>query len=266
MNTIHCGVRKCGMKTSRKLTFSRFSFVFFSPSSIVHRLAIPLLFLLLLSACSSTPKLPDPPPRYVYPKNEKNESSRPLPTANSLWNDTASLYEDVKARRLNDLVTINVIENMTGSGTADTKAGKKSTYNAGIENLLGFPLTFNTTNLYGKGKNFSPTITGSSQDDFKGNGSTTRSGNLIGTITAKVVEVMPNGTLALESRKEITINNEKQILILRGIVRPDDIGIDNTVLSSRVSDAEVFFVGDGIVQNKQKPGWLVGILDLIWPF
>jgi flagellar L-ring protein precursor FlgH len=88
----------------------------------------------------------------------------------------------------------------------------------------------------------------------------------VGTITAKVVEVMPNGNLAIESRKEITINNEKQILILRGMVRPDDVAVDNTVLSNRVSDAEVFFVGDGVVNGKQDTGWLVKMVDAVWPF
>jgi flagellar L-ring protein precursor FlgH len=103
-------------------------------------------------------------------------------------------------------------------------------------------------------------------DDFKGKGATNRSGKLVGTITAKVVEVMPNGNLALESRKEITINNEKQILILKGMARPDDIATDNTILSSRIADAEVFFVGDGVLQEKQRPGWLGRIVGAVWPF
>jgi flagellar L-ring protein precursor FlgH len=226
--------------------------------------AFALLFsmlcaLFLLSSCA-TPELPPPPPKYV-----QEEEFEP-PSKNSLWHDTASLYEDVKARRLNDLVTIRVIENISGSGKADTNTGRESTLDAGVDNLFGAPLNFNFENFWGHGYAFSPTAKGSMKDDFKGTGETTREGKLIGTITAKVVEVMPNGNLVLESRKEITINNEKQFLVLKGMIRPDDVASDNTVLSSKVADAQVYFVGKGVVHDKQSPGWLVRILDKVWPF
>jgi len=237
--------------------------------SPLYAAAVPvcsLLCVLVLSACSSAHKLPPPPPRYVYQNTKTEESRSPIAGGNSLWRDTASLYEDAKARRLNDLITINVVENISGSGTADTKASRKSSVDAGVDNIFGIPTDLYLKNLYGRNMTFGPAVKGSMQDAFTGSGATTRQGKLIGTITAKVVEVMPNGTLAIESRKEITINNEKQILILRGMVRPDDIAIDNTVLSNRVADAEVFFVGDGVVNGKQDTGWLVKLVDKIWPF
>jgi len=218
-----------------------------------------LCALFLLSSCVTMPDLPPPPPKYV--QEEKVETSTP----NSLWRDTASLYEDVKARRLNDLVTIRVIENISGSGKADTNTGRESTLDAKVDDFLGAPLNFNLENFWGHGYAFSPTVKGSMKDDFKGTGETTREGKLIGTITAKVVEVMPNGNLVLESRKEITINNEKQFLVLRGMIRPDDVASDNTVLSSKVADSQVYFVGKGVVQDKQSPGWLVRFLDKLWP-
>jgi flagellar L-ring protein FlgH len=221
---------------------------------------------LFLVSCASTPKLPPPPPRYIYSGLRAEELRPPTSGSNSLWRETAGLCEDHKARRLNDLLTINVVENISGSGAADTAASRKSSTDAEVSALLGLPTNLNLSNVYGRGNGFSPTVNGSMTNDFKGSGATTRAGNLVGTITAKVVEVMPNGNLAVESRKEITINNEKQILVLRGMVRPDDIAVDNSVLSNRVSDAEVFFVGDGVVQSKQDTGWLVKVLDKIWPF
>jgi flagellar L-ring protein precursor FlgH len=187
-------------------------------------------------------------------------------TVNSLWNDNASLYEDFKARRLNDLVTINVVENIAGSGTADTNTNRKSTLDVNVNKFFGVPLDLNAKNIFGHGNAFSPEVKGSAENDFKGSGATTREGKLIGTITARIVEVMPNNNLVLEASKEITINNEKQILILRGMIRPDDILVNNTVLSSRIADAQVYFVGDGIIQDKQRQGWLVRVLDNVWPF
>jgi len=225
---------------------------------ILYALCSMLSALFLLSC--ATPTLPPPPPKYVQ------EGKAEPHTLNSLWRNTASLYEDLKARRVNDLVTIIVVENISGSGTADTNTSRQSALDAKVEDFFGAPLNFNAKNFYGNGYTFSPTVKGSMADDFKGTGQTNREGKLVGTITAIVVEVMPNGNLVLESRKEITINNEKQFFVLRGMIRPDDITADNTILSSKVADAQVYFVGNGVVQDKQSPGWLVRILDKVWPF
>lgn len=222
-----------------------------------------LLLAAIFYGCA-TPQLPPRPPKYVYQDDKADKAAHS--TSNSLWVETAGLYEDVKARRLNDLVTIDVTENISGSGTADTAASKSSTLDAAITDFFGAPLNLNRNNIFGQGKTFSPTASGSMKDDFKGAGATKREGKLIGTITAKVVEVMPNGNLIVESRKEITVNNEKQILILMGMIRPDDIAADNSVPSSKVADAQVYFVGDGIIQDKQSPGWLVKFFDRVWPF
>jgi len=222
-----------------------------------------MAFAALMSAgcATTTVELPPSPPKYVY-QNESVDH----PAVNSLWSNGASLYEDPRARRLNDLVTIQVVENITGSGTADTNTSKKSTLDVGVSKFFGTPLDLNLKNLYGHGNTFTPGVAGSATNDFQGSGATSRVGSLVGTITAKIVEVMPNNNLVLEARKELTINNEKQILVLRGMIRPDDIAVDNTILSSRVADAKVYFVGDGVVQDKQRPGWLVRGLDAVWPF
>lgn len=217
---------------------------------------------MVLAGCASTPKLPPPPPKYVYQQEKPNDGR----TANSLWGDGGGLVEDFRARRINDLLTINVSENISGSGAADTNAARTSTLDASVTGFLGAPLNLNLPNLYGKGNTFSPTVSGSMGDDFKGTGSTNRTGKIVGMITARVTEVMPNGTLSVESRKEITINHEKQVLILRGLVRPEDISVSNMVASSKVADAEIFLVGDGVLQEKQRQGWLVRILDSVWPF
>ncbi len=220
-------------------------------------------------ACATpSAKLPIPPPKYVY----HMEEPRDVGTVNSLWNNKENLFIDTKARRVNDLVTINVVESLSGSGKADTETSRDSSADFNLTNFLGMNKDFNLHNAFllkdfYKGTNvFEPVVKGSGKSEFKGEGDTNREGELIATITAKVVEVMPNGNLVLESRKELTINDEKQILILRGMVRPDDISTDNTVLSSNIADAQIYYVGDGVIQDKQRPGWLVRALDKVWPF
>ncbi|MBI5575319.1 MAG: flagellar basal body L-ring protein FlgH [Deltaproteobacteria bacterium] len=229
--------------------------------SIVREAFAVLGSALLFLGCAMTPKLPPPPPKYVYPQEKGNGK-----TANSLWSDGGGLFEDPKARRTNDLLTIVVSENISGSGTADTNAARKSTLDAKVTGFFGAPLDLNRPNLYGTGNKFSPTVSGSMESDFEGTGTTNRTGKIVGTITARVVEVMPNGTLAIESRKDITINNEKQTLILRGMVRPEDVSVANEIPSSKVADADIYLVGDGVLQDKQKQGWLTRFIDNVWPF
>ena len=113
--------------------------------------------------------------------------------------------------------------------------------------------------LYKGGNVFEPAIKSTSKSEFKGKGDTNREGSLVATITAKVVEVLPNSNLVLEARKELTINNEKQILVLSGLARPDDISSDNTIYSNKIADAQVYYLGDGVIQDKQGPGIPAGI-------
>jgi len=227
------------------------------------------LLLVMVSSCA-TPlaQLPPPPPKYVDRTDDMTAHS----SLNSLWSDNGNLFEDRKARRLNDLVTINVVENLSGSGTADTDTSRESTLDFELKNFFGMNNDFNLQNVFGlkdlyKGPNvFEPVVSATSKSEHKGEGETNREGTLIATVTAKVIEVMPNGNLVVEGRKELTINNEKQILVLSGMVRPDDISSDNTVLSSKIADAQVYYVGDGVIQEKQSPGWMARTLDYIWPF
>jgi flagellar L-ring protein precursor FlgH len=209
------------------------------------------------------------PPKYVETKERDTKT-----TEGSLWKDNASLFEDRKARRVNDLVTIIITETTTATKKATTNTGSDSsaTYadpnifnmdkkDFGIQNL---PLLGKA--LYSNNSKFAPTASGNRSSSYKGSGDTARQGTLTATITAKVVEVLPNENLVLESRKEIMVNNEKDIIVLRGIVRPDDISTNNTVNSQFVADAQIYMIGDGAINDKQSQGWLVRFLDSVWPF
>ena len=133
----------------------------------------------------------------------------------------ASLYEDRKARRVNDLLTILIAENVTATNTASTNDSSDSSAKYGITDLFGANTDFGIQalpllkKLYPATK-FSPSASGSSTSKFAGKGDTSRKGNITATITAKVIEVLPNSNMVVESRKEVVVNNEKQIVVLRG--------------------------------------------------
>ncbi len=207
------------------------------------------------------------PPRYVDVKEPS-----PASTEGSLWRDNKSLFSDRRARQVNDLVTILITEATSASKKATTNTSGNSSAEYSIDDIFGMKKDFGIHKLpilagqYAPGAVFSPHAKGSNTSSYKGTGDTARQGTLTARITAKVVEVLPNGNMVLESRKELIVNNEKEIIVLRGIVRPDDITPGNTVLSQNVGDAQIYMVGDGVIGDKQSQGWLVRLLDNIWPF
>ncbi len=237
---------------------------------------IKILILSLITflgyACSELKEVRDIKNAGMPPKYYPEESQQIAASEGSLWRGKASLFEDKKARRINDLVTIIINETTSAQKKASTSSSRDSSTNYGLDTFFGMNNDFNIQNLplingfYKAGNVFSPSVKGTAKSDFKGDGDTQRTGRITGTITAKVVEVLPNGNLVIESRKEIFVNNEKEILVLRGIIRPDDISQNNTILSQYVADAQIFLVGEGTLGDKQSQGWLVRFLDKIWPF
>jgi flagellar L-ring protein precursor FlgH len=212
----------------------------------------------MCGCATPTEKLPPSSPPYVYGGAYEHR-----PSEGSLWNDGAGLYEDGRARRLNDLVTIKIVENVKGSNKQDTNADKETKNNDALTNLFG--VTASALKL-SNGIATVPQLNLNNKDTFKGKGATSNEGTFVGTITARVVDVQPNGNLVLDSRKEITVNYEKQILVLQGIIRADDVEPDNTVASQKVADARLFLVGDGFMTEQQSAGVFRRFLSQVMPF
>jgi flagellar L-ring protein precursor FlgH len=86
------------------------------------------------------------------------------------------------------------------------------------------------------------------------------------TIAARVVDVLPSGNLVIEGQREIIVDQEKQTISIRGVVRPKDIDSANTVLSTNIADAQINYTGDGIISDANRKGWMAQLIDWIWPF
>jgi flagellar L-ring protein FlgH len=181
----------------------------------------------------------------------------------SVWRgQLTSLFGDQRARHIGDIVTVKIVEVSQASEKATTDTKRNSETTANISNFFGLE-----TNPNGPWKNPSTLISaGMNKNDFSGSGETTRGGSLSATITARVMDVLPNGNLAIEGKREIYVNNEKKEILLQGIVRPRDIAYDNSIFSTQVADAKVIYTGIGVIGEKQRPGWLARLLDFAWPF
>ena len=109
-------------------------------------------------------------------------------------------------------------------------------------------------------------VSASASNDFTGSGSTSRAEDLVASLTTQIVQIYPNGNLRIAGNKTITVNNEMQIVELSGIVRETDISPGNVVDSKNILNARISYSGQGVLSDKQKPGWLVRSLDAVWPF
>ena len=194
----------------------------------------------------------------------------------SLWQVRSSMngmFIDTKARNVGDIVTVEIDESAKASNEANTETGRTSSLEAGIEKLFGIEDWWQNQMLPKINNDLpridpfgNPSVKGSMKSKFSGDGATTRSGTLSAFITCSVVEVMPNGNLKIVGTREVMVNNENQLIILSGTIRPRDISDENVIMSTFISDAKIAYSGSGIVDDRQRPGWLANILNNVWPF
>ena len=212
----------------------------------------------LLSGCvTHTTELKTPAFDQQLPKAQSDYSSGSIWQAHSI-----SLTEDPKARRKGDVLTIVISETASASKEAKTDTSRSSEVNAGMPNFLGLEKAgFIKNNV-----DLSNLINANVESTYGGSGSTSRQERLNATVTAKVVDVLPNGNLLIEGRRNVKVNNEDQIIIIEGTVRPADIGPNNIVNSIYIADAKISYSGKGIISDRQSPGWLMNVVDKLWPF
>jgi flagellar L-ring protein precursor FlgH len=182
----------------------------------------------------------------------------------SLWQGSGGgLVDDFKARAKGDILTVVISETSSASKEATTGTSRASEMAAGIPNMLGLE-----TSMTGISKwmDLSKLVNANASSKFNGSGSTTRKENLNATIAARVIDVLPNGNMLIEGRRNVLVNHEDQIIVLTGMVRPRDVTPDNMVNSTFIADAKISYSGNGIISDRQQPGWLMGILDKVWPF
>ena len=170
----------------------------------------------------------------------------------------AELFTDIKARRVNDILTIRILESTEAQSAANAQTSRSSSVALGVPNLFGLE---NHTGLP-----MDKLLTANSDIKFQGDGSTNRSGSVDAFLSARVKEVLPNGDLVIEGVKEVKVNNERQLLRLFGVVRSRDIGPGNVVLSNAIANMLVQVDGKGILSDNIKRGWLLGIITRAWPF
>ena len=168
------------------------------------------------------------------------------------------LFEDLKARRVGDILTVVLNEATNAAKAATTDVSKSNNSTITNPTILGaspeFSLPKFTPLSATQDLNLGSSL--SSDHAMTGDGSAEQSNELTGNITVSVVEVLPNGNLIIRGEKRVTINNGAEYVQLSGIVRPVDILPNNSVLSTQVADATINYTGEGAIADSNKGGWL----------
>ncbi|MEE4361544.1 MAG: flagellar basal body L-ring protein FlgH [Pseudomonadales bacterium] len=213
------------------------------------RLAALLVGAQLLAACTSVA----PPYR-----GRDFAATAPLP-ARSMEENQGGLYqeghalllfEDAKARYVGDTITVILRERTDATKRSSASAGKSSAFAAGASGYLDIDDQAIDSSV-----------------DFEGTGAADQRNELNGRITVTIAEVLPNGNLVVRGEKWIGINQGREYIQLDGIVRPEDVRPDNTVLSERVANAYITYGGDGMVADTTRAGFLTRFFQSpAWPF
>ncbi len=182
-----------------------------------------------------------------YLKRMQTGVTAPVPVSTgSLWMDSgrfASLASDYKALHAGDLITILVVQDTIADSAGSVAAARNFSASSGISGLAGHIKTSGVASI------FSPT----SAQSLAGKGQAATTSTIRTSLAGRVVAVLPGGNLVVEAERQLTMNNEKQVLLLRGLVRPGDVGPNNSVTSNSIADLEFELKGKGVISDGNRP-------------
>jgi len=214
-------------------------------------LAVPIL-LIGIASCT-TPQSNETSESEQTPSYLRLQSVQELPSG-SLYQASSAmgLYEDIKASRIGDILTVVLVEQTSGQNSADNSVNQSTAMNV-------------QTPTFGGRSRANMQIDLGSENSFSGQSGSSQSNSLSGSITVTVHTVLPNGNLVVEGEKWIRINQANEFVRLKGVVRQVDIDTNNTLLSTQVADARISYGGTGT--NGNSPGWAAKVLfSSLWPF
>ena len=223
------------------------------------RRLLAVLAATVLTGCASNGQnpMPDDP---MYAPVLPEERAQPVVPNGSLFQAqyADSLYSDIKARRLGDIITVSLQERTTASKSSSTETIKDSNTALPTPQLFGRDVTVG-------GNPLSASVGGNRS--FSGEGDADQSNQLNGEITVTVIRTLANGNLIVRGEKWMRINTGDEYIRLTGMIRPQDISADNTIPSTRVANARIEYSGTGTLANAQEQGWLTRFFNSpIWSF
>jgi flagellar L-ring protein precursor FlgH len=222
-----------------------------------NKISLIGLVLMLVSGCSSLGQLSDPdyePAAPVMPEAKSTYDGGLFYASSNLY-----IFEDIKATRVGDLLTVVLSEETNASKSTSLEADKSTTIN------LPNPTLFGKSDYTINGREVLSSSATASRD-IDGEGELTQENSLDGNITVTVTERLPNGYLIIKGEKMLTLNEGSEIVRIDGMVRPTDIDSNNQIESAKIANARITYKGNGVVSDSSKAGWLAKFfMHALWP-
>ena len=171
----------------------------------------------------------------------------PAPTTGSIWTPQSpysDLASDYKARNVNDLIVIQVVESTTAAEDGAVKSARTFSASSGVSAFMG---------TLGPNNSLQNLFSPNSTQNLNGQAQTSSDSTLNTSLSGRVVEVLPNGFLVIEAVRQVFMNNQHQTVIIHGVVRPGDINSANAVPSTSISNLEVELKGKGVISDGVAP-------------
>ncbi|HAD08102.1 MAG TPA: flagellar basal body L-ring protein FlgH [Porticoccaceae bacterium] len=226
--------------------------------SVKNRIGIVLagMSLVAVTACTSIPDHSAP----GYASTPPAAMTPPPNASGAIYQSGYDLvlFEDLRARRIGDVLRVILVEQTDAEQSSKTEIDKENSNSMANPTLFGKQRTFGS-NSFG--------LDVDSAHEFEGEGESNQSNKLSGSIAVTVANVLPNGNLVVQGEKWIQINQGNEFIRLKGIVRPVDVSSANTVLSTQIADAKISYGGTGALNEANVVGWLARFfMSPLWPF
>jgi flagellar L-ring protein precursor FlgH len=197
---------------------------------------------------------------YLARVQEQSSSATGPGALGSLYSQGAAFTDmasDYKARRVGDVVTLVVFENTTAQSTGDVNTQRSYQTNSAITGLPNGTSTSRVNPLFGA----------NSSTELKGQGSTSSGSNVTTTLTARVIAVLPSGAMVVEGERHVLINSQNEHVIVRGVLRPGDVGPNNSALSTALSNLDIELKGKGVITDAiHRPNHVIRGLQWLFSF
>ena len=184
---------------------------------------------------------------------------------NSLWaSDRQAFFKDQRASDVGDIITVLIDISDEAELENETERTRNASESAGLNSLLGYeqaldrvlPEAIDNTDL----------VDGGADSAFNGSGSIEREEEIAVRMAALITQVLPNGNLVIHGQQEVRVNYEKRILRIDGVIRPEDITVDNTISYDQIAEARIVYGGEGQITDVQQPRYGQQLYDIIFPF
>ena len=225
---------------------------------------------LLFSGCTARltePEISFAPPKYVEEMPSREEENAFTARGSLFGQGDSPLFSDHKAMHVNDIVTVVISEKASSSNKANKALNEADNLalNGGIfANAGGNSLVSKAVGKLNGVANIG--FSSGSTSDYAGSGSATKDASFTTTVSARIVKVMANGNYFITGRREIMVDDQKQIMQLSGVIRPYDIDQSNQIDSAKISDAKILYANEGDIDRSINQGWGSKMVQAVWPF